>query len=126
MAAVAVALPNFRLDDSDGAYTWHGIIDTGRGCFRIRVEGESERGMPMIVPIRPRALGRNEGQRGFRKSEHLYRNGNLCVADVVDWDPRAHTTATAIAWGAHWLAAYTDWRLGGPWPTEGYRPHAVA
>jgi hypothetical protein len=45
------------------------------------------------------------------------------VADTSDWDPQVHTTATAIAWAAHWFAAYTGWRIaGGPWPTEGYRP----
>ena len=57
---------------------------------------------------------------------HLYLSGNLCVADISDWRPGEHTSATAIAWAAHWYAAYTDWRLGGPWPTDGYRADAAA
>ena len=61
---------------------------------------------------------------GFRLAEHLYLSGNLCVADTADWDPAKHTSVTAIAWAAHWYAAYTDWRIGGMWPTEGYRPNA--
>ncbi len=125
VAAVRAAFPGFVLDDQDGGYVWHGQIDTGRGVFRIAVVGSPGNGLPAIVPVTPRVLGRNEGSRGFRKAEHLYTSGSLCVADTADWDPAEHTTATAIAWAAHWVAVYTTWRItGGPWPTEGYQPHA--
>jgi hypothetical protein len=126
IAAVAQAFPGFRLDQRDGGHTWTGAIDTGRGRFDVSVVCDPAGGLPAVVPVLPRALGRNEGRRGFRPSEHLYVSGNLCVADTADWDPAAHTSATAIAWAAHWYAAYTDWRLGGQWPTDGYRPDAAA
>lgn len=126
VAAVHAAFPGFRLDDSDGGYAWHGVLDTGRGRFAITVVGSPERGLPQLVPVRPKALGRSEGSRGFRKSEHLYTSGNLCVAALEDWDAQHHTTDTAIAWAAHWFAAYTDWRMsGGSWPIDGYHPHAA-
>src|SRR5450759_1014768 len=116
-AAVHASFPGFVLDDNEGGYVWHGAIDTGRGRFRIEVVGCRGNGLPHIVPVLPRALGRPEGRRGFRNAEHLYTSGNLCVADTSDWDPQVHTTATAIAWAAHWFAAYTGWRIaGGPWP----------
>lgn len=126
ICAVRQAFPCFQLNDLDGTYVWSGTIDTGRGRFVIDIVGDPSGGLPQVAPIHPRALGRNEGRRGFRRSEHLYVSGNLCVADVSDWDPDVHTSATAIAWAAHWLAAYTDWRLGGPWPTDGYHPRAAA
>ena len=64
-------------------------------------------------------LGRYEGRR-FRRPPHLYDSGALCVAATSDWDQERHTTATAVAWGAHWFAAYTEWRMGGHWPTDGF------
>lgn len=125
-AAVEAAFPGFRLDDSDGGYAWHGTLDTGRGRFAITVGGNRSHGLPQLVPVSPAVLGRYEGRSGFRRSEHLYDTGNLCVADASDWDPDQHTTATAIAWAAHWYAAYTDWRItGGGWPVDGYHPHAA-
>ncbi len=126
LAAVARAFPGFELDSSGGGHAWTGTIDTGRGRFAVKVIADPSGGLPTVVPVLPRALGRREGRRGFRAAEHLYVSGNLCVADASDWDSATHTSATAIAWAAHWYAAYTDWRLGGPWPTDGYRPHAAA
>lgn len=126
VAAVAAAFPGFRLDDTDGRHVFTGTIDTGRGRFTVSVVADPAGGLPRIVPVLPRALGRHEGRRGFRPAEHLYVSGNLCVADEGDWDREAHTSATAIAWAAHWYAAYTDWRLGGRWPTDGYQPRAAA
>ncbi len=126
ISAVALAFPRFRFDERDGGHTWSGTLDTGRGRFAVDVIADPARGLPRIVPVRPRGLGRNEGRRGFQPSPHLYISGELCVADASDWDPSRHTSATAIAWAAHWYAAYTDWRLGGPWPTDGYRPDAAA
>jgi len=126
VAEVAQAFPGFQLDQSDGGHAWGGTIDTGRGRFAVDVVSNPDGGLPRIVPVVPRILGRNEGRRGFRRPEHLYRSGSLCVADAAEWDPATHTSVTAIAWAAHWYAAYTDWRLGGPWPTDGYRPSAAA
>jgi len=120
-AAVARAFPGFTLDEADGEFTWRGTLDTGRGRFVIDVVADAAGSLPRIIPVSPRVLGRNEGRRGFRPSPHLYTSGHLCVANATDWDAANHTTATAIAWAAHWFAAYTDWRLGGRWPTEGYR-----
>ncbi len=121
IAAVARWFPGFRHDATGGGHNFTGVIDTGRGRFRVAVVGNPDGGQPHLVPIQPRALGRREG-RGFRRSEHLYDNGNLCVAREEDWHPAKHNTVTAIAWAAFWYATYTDWRLGGPWPTPGYQP----
>lgn len=121
IAAVAAAFPGFTYDAADGGHRFEGVINTGRGRFRVSVVGNPRGGLPRLVPVHPRTLGRHEG-RGFRRSEHLYDNGNLCVAAAEDWDPEEHNTVTCIAWAAHWYAVYTDWRLGGPWPTDGYRP----
>lgn len=125
-AAVACAFPGFTLDETDGEFTWRGTLDTGRGRFVVDVVADAAGGLPHIVPVSPRVLGRNEGRHGFRPSPHLYTSGHLCVADAADWNAANHTTTTAIAWAAHWFAAYTDWRLGGRWPTEGYRSRAAA
>ena len=123
-AAVREAFPSFRLNRDNSSYTWRGVVDTGRGRYCINVVGNRTGGMPFMRPLQPRRLGRQEGGR-WRPSPHLYTSGGLCIADTTDWIPEQHTTATAIAWAAHWLAAYTDWRLGGPWPTDGYRPYAA-
>lgn len=119
VAAVAAAFPGFTLDDTDGRYVWRGLIDTGRGRFTVEIVGSPSRSLPRVVPTMPHRLGRPEGRR-FRKSDHLYLNGDLCVADQDDWLPAEHTTATVIAWAAHWYAAYTEWRMSGVWPTLGY------
>ena len=123
-AAVRAAFPSFQLNRDGGNYRWQGVLDTGRGRYRIAVAGNRAGGTPFIRPLEPHRLGRHEGAR-WRPSPHLYTGGGLCVAETTDWIPEQHTTATAIAWAAHWLAAYTDWRLGGPWPTDGYRPQAA-
>jgi hypothetical protein len=122
--AVRSAFPSFQLNRDDGNYRWQGVLDTGRGRYRIDVTGNRAGGTPFIRPLQPRRLGRYEGAR-WRPSPHRYTSGGLCVAETTEWIPEQHTTATAIAWAAHWLAAYTDWRLGGPWPTAGYRPRAA-
>ena len=41
------------------------------------------------------------------------------VADRSDWDPAVHTAATVTGWAAHWLAAFTEWRITRRWPVEG-------
>src|SRR5579859_5767854 len=120
-SAVLAAFPFFALDDSSGGYTWKGIIDTGYGRYGIDVIGNPTGAMPFILSRHPRRLGRQEGA-GWRPSPHLYKSGRLCVAETSDWVPERHTTATVIAWAAHWLAAYTVWRAGGQWPTEGFQP----
>jgi hypothetical protein len=124
IATVTAAFPSFTYDDTDGVHRFEGLINTGRGRFFVAIVGDPAGGMPHVVPVRPKALGRHEGRRGFRRADHTYTNGNLCVADRDDWDPEVHSTAAVIAWTAHWYAAYTDWLLGGPWPTGGYLPHA--
>jgi hypothetical protein len=119
--AVITAFPGFTLNDTDGDYSWLGVIDTGHGRYQIEVEGHPAEGIPLIWPKQPRRLGRHEGGR-WRQPPHLYLSGRLCVAETSDWLPEKHTTATAIAWAAHWLAAYTVWHTGSSWPTDGFRP----
>jgi hypothetical protein len=101
---------------------WCGIIDTGRGKFEVGIFPRRDQGLPRVVVFN-RRLGVPAGRR-WQNSPHLYLNGNLCVADREDWDPAEHTAATVTAWAAHWLAAYTEWRMSRRWPVEGV--HTVA
>jgi hypothetical protein len=117
-AAMRSHFPKFLLLEDDGDYAWGGELNTGRGRYKILVYPHVDRSLPSIVPLRQN-LGRTEGRR-WRKPPHLYESGAMCVAATSDWDPEMHTTATAVAWAAHWFAAYTEWRMGGEWPTDGY------
>lgn len=126
VAAVRAAFPGFHLDQADGGYSWQGTLNTGHGRFEVRVEGSPANRLPRVRPVRPAALGRNFGRRGLMRPEHMFLNGDLCVADESDFDPARDTTATVIAWVAHWYAAYVDWRIDGRWVVEGYRPRATA
>jgi hypothetical protein len=110
--------PGFSLHSENGDYFWSGKINTGRGMFAILVLPHVDHSLPSVVPSN-KNLGRPEGRR-LRKPPHLYNSGALCVAAATDWDPSRHTTATAVGWAAHWFAAYTEWRMRGYWPTDGY------
>jgi hypothetical protein len=110
--------PGFSLHSENGDYFWSGKINTGRGTFAILVLPHVDRSLPSVVPG-IKNLGRPEGRR-LRRPPHMYNSGALCVAAATDWDPSRHTTATAVAWAAHWFAAYTEWRMRGYWPTGGY------
>jgi hypothetical protein len=122
--AMSRAFPNFILFDEDGEYWYGGTIDTGRGKFLIAVLPKADGSLPTVRLINKFRLGRQEGRR-WRTSPHLYDSGALCVASLDDWKPEVHTTATATAWAAHWLAAYAEWRASGVWPTEGYGRNAA-
>jgi hypothetical protein len=100
---------------------WGGVIDTGRGRFNVGIFPRQDEGLPSVVAFDLR-LGVNAGRR-WVPSPHLYLNGNLCVANRNDWLSEEHTVATVTAWAAHWLAAYTEWRMTRRWPVEGV--HAV-
>lgn len=112
--------PGFTFVPADAglAPCWIGEIDTGRGKFRIGIVLRRDQGLPSVAVLGGPRLGVNAG-RGWKPSPHLYLNGNLCVADRADWNPDKHTAATTTAWAAHWLAAYTEWRITRRWPTEG-------
>lgn len=116
--AVRLHFPSFVEMAEDDDYAFYGCIDTGRGKFRVLVLPHPDRSLPTIVPMHT-DLGRRIGRR-IQRPPHLYLSGALCVASKSDWDPRLHTTATAIGWGAHWFAAYTEWRFTGRWPVDGY------
>lgn len=111
--------PDFvHLAADDGAGPcWGGEIDTGRGKFKVLILTRRDEGLPQVSVVGPK-LGANAG-RHWVHSPHLYLNGNLCVADQSEWDPAVHTVATVTAWAAHWLAAYTEWRMTRRWPVEG-------
>ncbi len=96
---------------------WGGVIDTGRGKFNVLIMTRRDAGLPRVAVLGLR-LGVCAGKR-WVPAPHLYTNGNLCVADQHDWSPDQHTVATAAAWAAHWLAAYTEWRFTRRWPVEG-------
>lgn len=120
---MARAFPGFELvpgtDTTPPAFV--GDIDTGRGTFTVGVYLRRDQGLPVIAVLSGQRLGRNAGRWPLR-SPHLYDSGHLCVADESNWDVRTHTAATATAWAAHWLAAFTEWRMTLKWPIDGYQP----
>jgi hypothetical protein len=117
--AMKTSFPGFEVIDSNGDLAYGGIIDTGRGRFPLLLMPQVDGSLPTAVTKSSVRLGRQEG-RYWRKAPHLYLSGALCIADSRDWHPGDHTTATAGAWAAHWFAAYTEWRMSGVWPTDGY------
>jgi hypothetical protein len=124
VVAMGSAFPGFVLLDESGAYDWIGEINTGRGRFKILIRGNASRRIPMVRPLLPSHLGRSV--RGlYRRSDHLFLSGSLCLADDREWNPDVHNTVTAVGWAAHWFAAYTEWRINGIWPTPGYYGHAA-
>lgn len=122
--AMSKAFPDFILFDEGDDFWYGGTIDTGRGKFLIAVLPQANGSLPIVRLVSKIRLGRQEG-RHWRRSPHLYDSGALCVASLDDWKPEIHTTATATAWAAHWLAAYTEWWMSGVWPTEGYGRNAA-
>lgn len=117
--AMTKSFPNFvYLPPEDGLPpSWAGVIDTGRGTFEVLVMTRTDQGLPSVAVDNHR-FGLNAGSRWVRPP-HLYASGNLCVAERSDWNPGEHTAATVTAWAAHWLAAYTEWRITRRWPVEG-------
>lgn len=118
-AAMEKSFPNWvylAAGESTGP-SWGGTIDTGRGKFLVAVYPRRDEGLPRVVVLGPK-LGVNAG-RGWVPSPHLYLDGSLCVAAAEDWNSQEHTVATVVAWAAHWLAAYTEWRMSRRWPVEG-------
>lgn len=124
--ALATAFPGFRPLEYEGEHPpmWFGDIDTGRGKFTVAIALRHDRGLPFVRVIKGPKLGIPTG-RSWIPSPHLYLNGNLCIADQSDWDPGLHTVATAVAWTAHWLAAFTEWRITRRWPVEGFQQNAA-
>ncbi len=122
-AAMALHFPTFVQFGEDDDYAFFGQLDTGRGSFKVIVLPAVDRSLPSVVPTH-RGLGRPVGRR-LQRPPHLYNSGNLCIADASNWRPGVHTTATAVAWTAHWLAAYTEWRISGRWPTDGFGAEAA-
>jgi hypothetical protein len=117
-AAMATHFPNFIQFAEDGDYAYFGDFDTGRGRFKVIVLPHTDRSLPTVIPMH-KGLGRPMGRK-LQRPPHLYVSGNLCIASTTDWNSNEHTTATATAWAAHWFAAYTEWRITGRWPTDGY------
>ncbi|MDR6972038.1 hypothetical protein [Leifsonia shinshuensis] len=125
-AAVALAFPGF-VDISDPAEPprFAGEIDTGFGKFTVAIVHRRDHGLPAVVPIDGKRRERRAGRR-YVPSPHLYVSGLLCVAEESDWDPSSDTSATVIAWAAHWHAQYVVWRLSSrQWLSEGYHPNAA-
>lgn len=118
--AVHAAFPGFayRPGTDTRRPAFRGTIDTGRGQFTVTVLLRTDKGLPAVIPDN-RLLGRQHG-RYWVPAEHLFTNGNLCIADSdEDWDPDTHTAADAIALSAHWFAVYTVWRVVHRWTTPG-------
>jgi hypothetical protein len=102
---------------------WGGVIDTGRGKFKVLIMTRRDAGLPRVAVLDLK-LGVHAGRK-WVSSPHLYANGNLCVAGQQDWNRDQHTLATVTAWAAHWLAAYTEWRFTRRWPVEGVQTIAA-
>lgn len=124
--AMEACFPGFTYLPANGdlAPCWMGEINTGRGRFSIGVVLRRDRGLPFVRVMGGPRLGVNTG-RSWRPSPHLYLNGNLCVAGTGDWNADEHTAATVTAWAAHWLAAFTEWRITRRWPVDGVRSHVA-
>jgi hypothetical protein len=112
--------PNFVYvpAEDDMAPFFIGDINTGRGHFKIGVVMRRDQALPTVRVVAGPKLGVSVSGR-WKPSPHLYLSGNLCVADRDDWNPEEHTAATVTAWAAHWLAAFTEWRITRRWPVEG-------
>lgn len=113
------SFPGFTYLPADGELppSWGGIIDTGRGRFEVLVMTRRDQGLPRVHVFNHR-VGVHAGRK-WQRPPHLFTSGSLCVAGTSDWDPSQHTAATVTAWAAHWLAAYTEWRMSRQWPVEG-------
>jgi hypothetical protein len=122
--AMQTAFPGFTYVPAEDGLgpCWVGTIDTGRGAFRVALMLRRDRGLPSVI-VTGRRLGAQSGRR-WTPSPHLYTSGSLCIADRADWHPEEHTVATATAWAAHWLAAYTEWRMSRRWPVDGVQSAA--
>jgi hypothetical protein len=112
------AFPGFAFTEMGGRPAWQGEINSGRGRFGIIIVHRPDHGLPHVIPVNPSLFRRQEGRR-VRKSLHLYADGRLCVADQSDWASGRDDASTVIGWAAHWLAAFTEWRITGRWPREG-------
>jgi hypothetical protein len=116
--------PRFFPVTEDGDNLYLGTIDTGRGTFTVALFLRPDRSLPRVVVLQPKNLGRPAGK-AFIKPPHLYISGALCIANQDDWTSD-YGTIVAVAWTAHWLACYTEWRMnGGIWPSEGYVPRVA-
>ena len=115
---MADAFPGFQFVDLDGKPSWEGTINSGRGLFEARLTHRADHSIPRIEVIRPHRLERKTGRR-MQRAPHLFDSGALCVAREEDWDAERHDLVTAVGWAAHWLAAYSVWRVSGEkWPTR--------
>lgn len=118
-ARMKSSFPEFTCLSEDGHYAYFGEMNTGRGKFEVIVLPMGDQSLPLVSVMQPKRLGRQAGKL-FVKPPHLFTNGSLCIADRADWRPQ-YGTEVAVAWTAHWLACYTEWRMnGGIWPTDGY------
>lgn len=119
VAAMASAFPGFAPGHREGRPSWTGTLNTGRGVFEVELVHRADHSLPDVIPVTPTRLRRREGRRHF-PSPHLFVSGNLCVARrKEDWRPNIHDMTVVVAWTAHWLAAYTEWRITGRWNCEG-------
>ena len=115
---MALAFPGFTEVTTDGRPGWTGEIDTGRGKRWIELVHRRDHGLPSVEVLSARRLERRAGRR-FVRSPHLFTSGKLCVAYADDWNADEHDAVTVVAWAAHWLAAYSEWRFTSKWPSEG-------
>lgn len=122
--AMARWFPHFtEVLRDDAPPVWGGAIDTGRGSFEVLIFHRLDHGLPSVVPVKP-VRGRQLNRR-FAVPPHLYTSGNLCVASPGDWLPERDTTATAVAWAAHWFTFYVEWFYTQKWPADAYQPNAA-
>jgi hypothetical protein len=124
--AMTAHFPGFIfLEPEDGnTPAWAGELDTGRGRFQVLVMTRADRGLPWVSILGPK-IGMNT-RFGWKMPPHTFVSGRPCIADQDDWNPDEDTVATAVAWTAHWLAAYTEWRIIKRWPIEGFQPNVAA
>ncbi len=119
-AVMASAFPGFEEvpGDEQNPPAWYGVLDSGRGKFPVFLVHRWDHELPAVVPVQLTRRGKAKGK-GWVKAPHLYLSGNLCVADVSDWNASQNTMADVVAWAAHWHACYVEWLSTDKWPSEG-------
>ncbi len=115
---------NTTVYTEDGNLAYMVKYDTGRGLYDCLILPQINGSLPAVYFSKSKKPGRRVG-RHHAPAPHLYTNGALCIAEESDWDGKGYLTSIAAAWTAHWLACYTEWRITGRWPTDGYGVRAA-
>lgn len=74
--------------------------------YHVRIDHAPERS-PKVFVVSPRLR---------HATEHVYRDGSLCLYYRGEYDNTLLMTETIIPWTAQWLHCYEIWQVQGEWP----------